>query len=128
MRVLAVCSGSELALLIRRSLKAIRPGAQAPYEDWGWFLCIDSPQQGDLRLSGPPVGRSAGGGARTRDRSVAADLSADSLATNAPPPLSSHTHTLKNKCESPTGLKSRLCVCIAIFRMTSQFLTQTNSS
>ncbi|GFO15554.1 hypothetical protein PoB_004205900 [Plakobranchus ocellatus] len=40
-----------------------------------------SPQQGDLRLSGPPSGQDAGGGARTRDRRVPADLRADSLAT-----------------------------------------------
>ncbi|GFO44631.1 ribonuclease hi [Plakobranchus ocellatus] len=47
-----------------------------------------SPQQGDLRLSGPPSGQGAGGGARTRDRMVPADLKADSLATVPPtPPL-----------------------------------------
>ncbi|GFO40293.1 hypothetical protein PoB_006679800 [Plakobranchus ocellatus] len=33
-----------------------------------WFLCIASPQQGNLRLSGPPSGQGASGGARTRDR------------------------------------------------------------
>ncbi|GFN78949.1 hypothetical protein PoB_000545500 [Plakobranchus ocellatus] len=43
-----------------------------------------SPQQGDLRLSGPPSGQGAGGGARTRDRKVPADLRADSLATVPP--------------------------------------------
>ncbi|GFN77371.1 hypothetical protein PoB_000387700 [Plakobranchus ocellatus] len=45
-----------------------------------------SPQQGDLRLSGPPSGQDAGGGARTRDRRVPADLRADSLATVPPTP------------------------------------------
>ncbi|GFO18692.1 hypothetical protein PoB_004519700 [Plakobranchus ocellatus] len=45
------------------------------------FLYIASPQQGDLRLSDPPSGQGAGGGARTRDRRVPADLRADSLAT-----------------------------------------------
>ncbi|GFO19950.1 hypothetical protein PoB_004645500 [Plakobranchus ocellatus] len=45
------------------------------------FLCISSPQQGDLRLSGLPSGQSAGGGARTRDRGIRADIRADSLAT-----------------------------------------------
>ncbi|GFN96428.1 hypothetical protein PoB_002293400 [Plakobranchus ocellatus] len=45
-----------------------------------------SPQQGDLRLSGPPSGQGAGGGARTRDRRVPADLRADSLATVLPTP------------------------------------------
>ncbi|GFO03620.1 hypothetical protein PoB_003012500 [Plakobranchus ocellatus] len=45
------------------------------------FLYKASPQQGDLRLSGLPPGQGAGGGARTRDRRVPADLRADSLAT-----------------------------------------------
>ncbi|GFO09357.1 hypothetical protein PoB_003586200 [Plakobranchus ocellatus] len=52
----------------------------------GWVLYIASPQQGDLRLSGPPSGQGAGGGARTRDRRVPADLRADSLATVPPTP------------------------------------------
>ncbi|GFO27834.1 hypothetical protein PoB_005433900 [Plakobranchus ocellatus] len=47
-----------------------------------------SPQQGDLRLSGPPSGQGAGGGARTRDRRVPADLRADWLATEPPTPHS----------------------------------------
>ncbi|GFN74368.1 hypothetical protein PoB_000087400 [Plakobranchus ocellatus] len=51
-----------------------------------WFLYIASPQQGDLRLSDPPSGQGAGDGARTRDRWVSADLSADSLATEPPTP------------------------------------------
>ncbi|GFO26126.1 hypothetical protein PoB_005263100 [Plakobranchus ocellatus] len=45
------------------------------------FLYIASPQQGDLRLSGPPSGQGASSGARTRDRRVPADLRADSQAT-----------------------------------------------
>ncbi|GFO03448.1 hypothetical protein PoB_002995300 [Plakobranchus ocellatus] len=48
------------------------------------FLYIASPQQGDLRLLGPPSGQGAGSGARTRDRRVPADLRADSLTTDAP--------------------------------------------
>ncbi|GFN98843.1 hypothetical protein PoB_002534900, partial [Plakobranchus ocellatus] len=52
------------------------------------FLYIVSPQQGDLRLSGPPSGQGAGSGAGTRDRRVPADLRADSQATVLPtPPL-----------------------------------------
>ncbi|GFN92906.1 TBC1 domain family member 2b [Plakobranchus ocellatus] len=47
---------------------------------------VNRPQQGDLRLSGPPSGQDAGGGARTRDRRVPADLRADSLATVPPTP------------------------------------------
>ncbi|GFO04829.1 hypothetical protein PoB_003133400 [Plakobranchus ocellatus] len=47
---------------------------------------LSSPQLGDLRLSGPPSGQGAGGGARTRDRRVPADLRADSLATVPPTP------------------------------------------
>ncbi|GFN90382.1 hypothetical protein PoB_001688800 [Plakobranchus ocellatus] len=42
---------------------------------------IASPQQGDLRLLGPPSGRGADGRARTRDRRVPTDLRADSQAT-----------------------------------------------
>ncbi|GFO40265.1 reverse transcriptase [Plakobranchus ocellatus] len=58
-----------------------------------WFgrtskASLARPQQSDLRLSGPPSSQGAGGGARTRDRSVPADLRADSLATMPPtPPL-----------------------------------------
>ncbi|GFN82943.1 retrovirus-related pol polyprotein from transposon opus [Plakobranchus ocellatus] len=47
---------------------------------------IFSPQQGDLRLSGPPSGQGTGSGARTRDRRVPADLRADSQATVLPTP------------------------------------------
>ncbi|GFN73844.1 hypothetical protein PoB_000035000 [Plakobranchus ocellatus] len=54
-----------------------------------------SPQQSDLRLSGPPSGQDAGGGARTRDRGVPANLRADSLATVPPTPPASHTVTKK---------------------------------
>ncbi|GFO08251.1 hypothetical protein PoB_003475600 [Plakobranchus ocellatus] len=50
------------------------------------FLYIASPQQGDLRLQGPPSGRGADGGARTRDRRVPADLRVDSQATLPPTP------------------------------------------
>ncbi|GFO50423.1 hypothetical protein PoB_007692800 [Plakobranchus ocellatus] len=53
----------------------------------GWvFLYIASPQQGDLRLLGPPSGQGAGSGARTRNRRVPADLRADSLTTVSPTP------------------------------------------
>ncbi|GFN99941.1 hypothetical protein PoB_002644700 [Plakobranchus ocellatus] len=52
-----------------------------------WFLHIASPQQGELRLLGPPSGQGAGSGARNRDRSVPADLRADSLTTVPPTPL-----------------------------------------
>ncbi|GFO45226.1 pleckstrin homology domain-containing family d member 1 [Plakobranchus ocellatus] len=44
------------------------------------------PEQGDLRLSGPPSGQGAGSGARTRDRRVPADFRADSQATVLPTP------------------------------------------
>ncbi|GFN74548.1 hypothetical protein PoB_000105400 [Plakobranchus ocellatus] len=50
------------------------------------FMCIASPQQGGLRLSDPPSRLGAGGKARTRDRTVPADLRADSLATVPPTP------------------------------------------
>ncbi|GFN78490.1 hypothetical protein PoB_000499600 [Plakobranchus ocellatus] len=48
-------------------------------------VCIASPQ-GDLRLSGPPSGQGACGGARTRDRRIPTDIRADSLATVPPTP------------------------------------------
>ncbi|GFO44414.1 hypothetical protein PoB_007091900 [Plakobranchus ocellatus] len=51
------------------------------------FFCIASPQQNDIRLSSPPSGQGAGGGARTSDRRVPADLRADSLASVPPTPL-----------------------------------------
>ncbi|GFO01116.1 hypothetical protein PoB_002762100 [Plakobranchus ocellatus] len=53
---------------------------------------LASPQQGDLRLSGPPSGQGAGGGARTSNRNVSADLRADSLATVPP---TSHDATMR---------------------------------
>ncbi|GFO21852.1 hypothetical protein PoB_004835700 [Plakobranchus ocellatus] len=43
--------------------------------------CITNLQQDDIMLSAPPSGQGAGGGARTRDRRIRADLRADSLAT-----------------------------------------------
>ncbi|GFN78318.1 hypothetical protein PoB_000482400 [Plakobranchus ocellatus] len=45
------------------------------------LLGLASPQQGDHWLSGPPSGQGTGGGARTRNRRVPADLRTDSLAT-----------------------------------------------
>ncbi|GFO06161.1 hypothetical protein PoB_003266600 [Plakobranchus ocellatus] len=62
----------------------------------------DSPQQGDLRLSGPPSGQGAGGGARTRDRRDPADLRADSLATL--PPTAPSLKVLKYSMHAPTRL------------------------
>ncbi|GFN99582.1 hypothetical protein PoB_002608800 [Plakobranchus ocellatus] len=53
----------------------------------GWFFYITSPQEGGLRLLGPSSGQGVGGGARTRDRRVSADVRADSLrhwVTDAP--------------------------------------------
>ncbi|GFO10381.1 hypothetical protein PoB_003688600 [Plakobranchus ocellatus] len=50
------------------------------------LLTHASPQQGDLRLLGPPSGRSADGGAQTRDKRVPADFRAGSQATVPPTP------------------------------------------
>ncbi|GFN94253.1 hypothetical protein PoB_002075900 [Plakobranchus ocellatus] len=55
-------------------------------DHWVWVLYIASPRQGDLKLSSPPSGQDADGGARTRDRRVPADLRAGSLATVPPTP------------------------------------------
>ncbi|GFO08413.1 hypothetical protein PoB_003491800 [Plakobranchus ocellatus] len=57
---------------MRRFHREIRPASLA------------SPQQGDLRLLGPPSGQGAGSGARTRARRVLADLRAESLTTVPP--------------------------------------------
>ncbi|GFO44652.1 hypothetical protein PoB_007115700 [Plakobranchus ocellatus] len=52
-----------------------------------WYRPAEaSPQQCDLRLSSPPSCQGAGGGARTRDRRIPADIRADSLATVPPTP------------------------------------------
>ncbi|GFN89992.1 hypothetical protein PoB_001649800 [Plakobranchus ocellatus] len=45
------------------------------------FLSLPSPQQGDLKRSGPPSDQGAGGGTQTRDRRFPSDLRVDSLAT-----------------------------------------------
>ncbi|GFO43227.1 hypothetical protein PoB_006973200 [Plakobranchus ocellatus] len=63
------------------------------------FLYIASPQQGDLRLSGPPSGQGAGSGARTRDRRVPADLRADSQATVLPTPQYKKKHFRKDSTQ-----------------------------
>ncbi|GFO05937.1 hypothetical protein PoB_003244200 [Plakobranchus ocellatus] len=61
------------------------------------LLYIASPQQGSIRLSGPPSGQGAGGGARTRDRRFPADLRADSLATVPSTPPYTDTVTGKRR-------------------------------
>ncbi|GFN78825.1 hypothetical protein PoB_000533100 [Plakobranchus ocellatus] len=66
-------------------------------QDLDWYIA--SSQQGDLRLSAPPSGQDAGGGARTRDRRVPADLRADTLATVPPtPPQTCSLLTLSSCC------------------------------
>ncbi|GFN91065.1 hypothetical protein PoB_001757100 [Plakobranchus ocellatus] len=52
-----------------------------------------SPQQGDLRLAGPPSGQDTGGGTQTRDRQVPADLRTEPLATEPPTPLLSEENS-----------------------------------
>ncbi|GFN74334.1 hypothetical protein PoB_000084000 [Plakobranchus ocellatus] len=63
-----------------------------------------SPQQGDLRLSGPPSGQGACGGARTHDRRIPTDIRADSLATV--PPTSRKSETERGKITVRT---ERMC-------------------
>ncbi|GFO18307.1 hypothetical protein PoB_004481200 [Plakobranchus ocellatus] len=53
-----------------------------------WFLYIASIQQGDLSLSGLPSGRGGGGGTRTHDGRLSADIRAESLSTEPPTPPS----------------------------------------
>ncbi|GFO01329.1 hypothetical protein PoB_002783400 [Plakobranchus ocellatus] len=84
------------------------------YDSWKIILQTDesSPQQDDPRLSGPPSGQGAGGGAQIRDKTVPADLRADSLAT-VPPTPSAHLHSKieMHKIESvDPNSKSKICV------------------
>ncbi|GFO10991.1 hypothetical protein PoB_003749600 [Plakobranchus ocellatus] len=58
---------------------------------------LRSPQQGDLRLLGPPSDRGADGGAGARDRRVLADLRADPQATVPPTPPRDIT-VIRNRC------------------------------
>ncbi|GFN85483.1 hypothetical protein PoB_001198900 [Plakobranchus ocellatus] len=99
-----VCSAGALSRdcvkwgLGARSERRVGMGVKKRKNKWGGIrrntlLCMNaqaSPQQGDLRLQGPPSGRGADGGARTRDRRVPADLRADSQATVPPSPPYSH--------------------------------------
>ncbi|GFO05772.1 hypothetical protein PoB_003227700 [Plakobranchus ocellatus] len=56
------------------------------------------PQQSDPRLSGPLTGQGAGGGARTYDRLVPADLRTDTLATVPPTPVIEHQDSFLTFC------------------------------
>ncbi|GFO03662.1 hypothetical protein PoB_003016700 [Plakobranchus ocellatus] len=49
-------------------------------------FCVVNPQEGDLRLSDPPSGMGAGGGARAYDSRVPEHLRAGSLFTEPPRP------------------------------------------
>ncbi|GFO29575.1 hypothetical protein PoB_005608000 [Plakobranchus ocellatus] len=76
-------------------LSRVQAPPPAPWPDGGpkslrspccGLAIYTSPQQGDLRLSGPLSSQGAGGEARTRGRRVPADLRADCLATVPPTP------------------------------------------
>ncbi|GFO36792.1 hypothetical protein PoB_006329700 [Plakobranchus ocellatus] len=56
-----------------------------------------SPQQDDVRFSGPPSGQGAGGAARFRNRRVSEDIRADSLATEPPMPLIWHIKKIQKR-------------------------------
>ncbi|GFN86219.1 hypothetical protein PoB_001272500 [Plakobranchus ocellatus] len=68
------------------SVPEVEPANRMPGQIGLVFVCIASPQQGDLRLLGPPPGQGADGGARTCVRRVPADLRADSPTTEPPTP------------------------------------------
>ncbi|GFO18170.1 hypothetical protein PoB_004467500 [Plakobranchus ocellatus] len=69
-----IAKSADVALGEREGRNVVRVEARSR-------LMSLSPQQGDLRLLGPPSSRSADGGARTRNRRVPADLRADSQVT-----------------------------------------------
>ncbi|GFO39694.1 hypothetical protein PoB_006619900 [Plakobranchus ocellatus] len=83
-----VISGFQALRQARAPEAGLEPATEGSLQISGWTrkpLCYRrSPQQCDLRLSGPPPGQSAGSGARTRDRRVPADIRADSQATVLP--------------------------------------------
>ncbi|GFN83427.1 hypothetical protein PoB_000993300 [Plakobranchus ocellatus] len=56
-------------------------------DDYSKHQPAASPQQDDLRLSGPPSGQGAGGATRIRNRGVRADIRAGSLSTEPPIPM-----------------------------------------
>ncbi|GFN76465.1 kinesin-like protein [Plakobranchus ocellatus] len=69
--------------IIPRSLSYIFETFQKFCELLG-CIYIACPQHGDLRLSGPPSGQRASGGAQAHNRRIPADLRADSLSTLPP--------------------------------------------
>ncbi|GFO44553.1 hypothetical protein PoB_007105800 [Plakobranchus ocellatus] len=74
-----------------------------------WLLYTAFPQQGDLRLSGPPSGQGASGGARTPDRMVLADLRVGSLSTVPPTlPSVSYLHNIFKAGWFPLSLQKSL--------------------
>ncbi|GFN81381.1 hypothetical protein PoB_000788700 [Plakobranchus ocellatus] len=77
----ALTSAGTLLSRVRAPLTASLPDGVPESLRWD---CRASPQQGDLRLSGPLSGQGAGGGARPLDRRIPADIQADSLATVPP--------------------------------------------
>ncbi|GFN86762.1 hypothetical protein PoB_001326800 [Plakobranchus ocellatus] len=76
-------------------LKPATEGSDGSWRGGGWYIA--SPQQGDLKLSGPPSGQGAGDVARTCDRRVLVDLRADSPATEPPTTPSISEATLEMK-------------------------------
>ncbi|GFO09528.1 hypothetical protein PoB_003603300 [Plakobranchus ocellatus] len=77
-----------------------------------------SPEQGDLRFSGPPSGQGAGGGAQICDRRVPADLKTDSLATVQPMAFHLTIHTFRKMASTKTmtvvAVLVLLCVTLSI--------------
>ncbi|GFN94166.1 hypothetical protein PoB_002067200 [Plakobranchus ocellatus] len=80
---------------------------------WNWPA---SPQHGDLRLSGPLSGQGASGGAQSRDRTVPADVRADSLATEPPTPRT--FREARESSDKPTPAEQ---IC-SVFKRTTMVL------
>ncbi|GFO42213.1 hypothetical protein PoB_006871800 [Plakobranchus ocellatus] len=72
------------------------------------MFSILNPQQGDFRLSGSPSDHGAGGGARTRDRGIPADLSSDSLVTEPLTPRRNRVRGVGDTIDRESAVRSKV--------------------
>ncbi|GFN79852.1 hypothetical protein PoB_000635800 [Plakobranchus ocellatus] len=76
-----VLADHRATLLTRVPLMALCSEGERERKKGVWFLWTASPQQGDLRFSGPTPGQGAGGLAQTHARRVLTDFTAGLLST-----------------------------------------------